>query len=69
MKYEIELHQLICTVATARHTYHVSKTVLDREVFRRWYMLLGTIVHDESEMMERRQKALDAMHRLQLTLL
>lgn len=69
MKNEIELHQVIRTVAMARHTYLMSKTVLDREVFRRWYILLGTIVHDESEMMERRQKALDAMHRLQLSLL
>lgn len=69
MKNEIELHQVIRMVAMARHTYLMLKTVPDREVFRHWYMLLGTIVHDESEMMERRQEALDAMQRLQLSLL
>lgn len=62
------LQQCIHTTAQARHNYLISKDIIDREVYRCWYMWLGTIAFDESETMELRQEALDAMHRLQMSL-
>jgi hypothetical protein len=68
MKNDIRSQQVIRAVTQARHTYFISRSTIDREFFRRRYMSLGAVVLDGSETMEMRQEALEAMHRLQLTL-
>jgi len=58
------LQALIKATADALANYLLSRTVLDRELYRLHYMSLGEIVLDQSQPREIRQIALNGMGRL-----